>query len=79
MIVSWRANDGLFRRSRRQLAALNKDGQFGFSAEAEEEPADLDPTIAYYQLDDSADTVFPPLPVREPKLQEAHEAIKYVM
>ncbi|XP_019134381.2 putative bifunctional UDP-N-acetylglucosamine transferase and deubiquitinase ALG13 isoform X2 [Larimichthys crocea] len=50
------------RRSRRQLAALNKDGQFGFSAEAEEEPADLDPTIAYYQLDDSADTVFPPLP-----------------
>ncbi|XP_070838719.1 putative bifunctional UDP-N-acetylglucosamine transferase and deubiquitinase ALG13 [Chaetodon trifascialis] len=50
------------RRSRRQLAALNKDCQFGFSAEAVEEPTDLDPTITYYQLDDASDAVFPPLP-----------------
>ncbi|KAM9363222.1 LOW QUALITY PROTEIN: putative bifunctional UDP-N-acetylglucosamine transferase and deubiquitinase ALG13 [Symphorus nematophorus] len=50
------------RRSRRQLAALNKDCQFGFSAETVDEPADLDPTIAYYQLDDGGDGVFPPLP-----------------
>uniref|UniRef100_A0A8C2Z8A8 ubiquitinyl hydrolase 1 n=1 Tax=Cyclopterus lumpus TaxID=8103 RepID=A0A8C2Z8A8_CYCLU len=52
------------RRSRRQLAtALNKDGQYGFPAEAEEEPSDLDATITFYQLDD-ADNVFPPLAVR---------------
>ncbi|KAM3624481.1 uncharacterized protein V6R79_024007 [Siganus canaliculatus] len=49
------------RRSRRQLATLNKECQFGFSAEAVEEPTDLDPTIAYYQMDNSSDSVFPPL------------------
>ncbi|KAL6111255.1 alg13 [Pungitius sinensis] len=49
------------RRSRRQLAAaLNKDGQFGFPAEVEEETSDLDSNITFYQLDD-ADAVFPPL------------------
>uniref|UniRef100_A0A3P8TJH6 ubiquitinyl hydrolase 1 n=1 Tax=Amphiprion percula TaxID=161767 RepID=A0A3P8TJH6_AMPPE len=53
------------RRSRRQLA-LNKEVQFGFPAEAVEEPADLDVAIAYYQLDDANDGVFPPLPVRNP-------------
>ncbi|KAI3352693.1 hypothetical protein L3Q82_020181 [Scortum barcoo] len=53
------------RRSRRQLAALNKECQFGFSADAVEEPTDLDPTITYYQLDDGGDAVFPPLPVRK--------------
>ena len=53
------------RRSRRQLAALNKECQFGFSAEATEEPADLDPTMAYYQLDDGGDAVFTPLSVRK--------------
>lgn len=56
---------GLFSRSRRQLAAtLNKECQFGFSAEAVEEPADLDAAIAYYQLDEAGDTVFSPLQVR---------------
>ncbi|XP_028272210.1 putative bifunctional UDP-N-acetylglucosamine transferase and deubiquitinase ALG13 [Parambassis ranga] len=51
------------RRSRRQLAAtLNKECQFGFSAEAVEEPADLDAAIAYYQLDEAGDTVFSPMP-----------------
>ncbi|XP_040002500.1 putative bifunctional UDP-N-acetylglucosamine transferase and deubiquitinase ALG13 isoform X1 [Xiphias gladius] len=51
------------RRSRRQLvAALNKECQFGFPAETVEEPADLDAAIAYYQLDDASDAVFPPLP-----------------
>ncbi|XP_008299858.1 putative bifunctional UDP-N-acetylglucosamine transferase and deubiquitinase ALG13 [Stegastes partitus] len=49
------------RRSRRQLA-LNKEVQFGFPAEAVEEPADLDTAITYYQLDDANDGVFPPLP-----------------
>ncbi|XP_031734041.1 putative bifunctional UDP-N-acetylglucosamine transferase and deubiquitinase ALG13 [Anarrhichthys ocellatus] len=50
------------RRSRRQLAAaMNKDGQFGFPPEVEEEePSDLDATITFYQLD-AADGVFPPL------------------
>lgn len=48
------------RRSRRQLAALNKECQFSFSVE---EPADLDPALAYYQLDQVADPVFS-LPVR---------------
>ncbi|KAM8878178.1 putative bifunctional UDP-N-acetylglucosamine transferase and deubiquitinase ALG13 isoform 3-T3 [Spinachia spinachia] len=49
------------RRSRRQLAAaLNKDGQFGFPAEVEEETSDLDANITFYQLD-AADGVFPPL------------------
>lgn len=47
-------------------AALNKECQFSFS-EAVEEPADLDAAIAYYQLDDGSDAVFPPLPVREPQ------------
>lgn len=51
------------RRSRRQLAvALNKECQFGFSAEVVEEPQDLDGAITYYQLDDANDSVFPPLP-----------------
>ncbi|KAM8772294.1 putative bifunctional UDP-N-acetylglucosamine transferase and deubiquitinase ALG13 isoform 2-T2 [Acanthopagrus schlegelii] len=49
------------RRSRRQLAALNKDCHFGFSTDAVDETTDLDPTIAYYQLDDGSDGVFPPL------------------
>ncbi|KAM4750215.1 LOW QUALITY PROTEIN: putative bifunctional UDP-N-acetylglucosamine transferase and deubiquitinase ALG13 [Anableps anableps] len=50
------------RRSRRHLLAVNKECQFGFPAEAVEEPADLDPPIAYYQLEDANETVFPPLP-----------------
>ncbi|XP_072240088.1 putative bifunctional UDP-N-acetylglucosamine transferase and deubiquitinase ALG13 [Leuresthes tenuis] len=51
------------RRSRRQLAAaLNKECQFGFPAEAVDESADLDGGIAYYQLDDASEAVFPPLP-----------------
>lgn len=32
--------------------------------EAVEEPPELDPAMPYYQLDDGADTVFPPMPVR---------------
>lgn len=65
----------LFSRSRRQLAALNKECQFGFSAESEE-PNDLDATMAYYQLDDAGDAVFPSLPVRKPNLQEPDDAIQ---
>ncbi|KAM9314747.1 LOW QUALITY PROTEIN: putative bifunctional UDP-N-acetylglucosamine transferase and deubiquitinase ALG13 [Pholidichthys leucotaenia] len=50
-----------FRSRRRHLAAaLNKECQFGFS-EAVEDSADLDSTIAYYQLDDANNAVFPPL------------------
>ncbi|XP_041642200.1 putative bifunctional UDP-N-acetylglucosamine transferase and deubiquitinase ALG13 isoform X2 [Cheilinus undulatus] len=49
------------RRSRRQLAALNKECQFGFPTEASEEPTDLDATMAYYQLDDGGEAVFPQL------------------
>ncbi|XP_029009578.1 putative bifunctional UDP-N-acetylglucosamine transferase and deubiquitinase ALG13 isoform X2 [Betta splendens] len=50
------------RRSRRHLAAaLNKECQFSFS-EAVDESADLDTAIAYYQLDDGSDAIFPPLP-----------------
>ncbi len=52
----------LFSRSRRHL---NKECQFGFSAEAVEEQTDLDPTITYYQLDNSSDAPFPPLSVRK--------------
>ncbi|XP_008314559.1 putative bifunctional UDP-N-acetylglucosamine transferase and deubiquitinase ALG13 isoform X2 [Cynoglossus semilaevis] len=52
-----------FRRSRRQLMApLNKDCQFGFPPETGEDPPDLDTAIAYYQLDDTSNGVFPPLP-----------------
>ncbi|XP_045903735.1 putative bifunctional UDP-N-acetylglucosamine transferase and deubiquitinase ALG13 isoform X2 [Micropterus dolomieu] len=61
------------RRSRRQLAALNKECQFGFSAESEEQ-TDLDATITYYQLDDGSDGVFPPLqgpPVAPPQTMGA--------
>lgn len=70
----------VFSRSRRQLvAALNKECQFGFTADSVEESADLDAAIAYYQLDDTGDTVFPPLPVRKPKLPnpmiQKHESI----
>lgn len=54
----------VFSRSRRQLAALDKECQYGFSAEAVEEAPDLEPALTYYQLDDGADGVFPPLPVR---------------
>ncbi|TWW59197.1 hypothetical protein D4764_06G0007270 [Takifugu flavidus] len=46
---------GLSRRSRRQLAALNKECQFSFPVG---EPGDLDPAMAYYQLDDGGDAVF---------------------
>ncbi|KAM4604426.1 putative bifunctional UDP-N-acetylglucosamine transferase and deubiquitinase ALG13 [Polymixia lowei] len=51
------------RRSRRQLAApINKECQFGFSAETgEEEPQDLEGTITYYQLEEGNEAVFPPL------------------
>lgn len=49
------------RRSRRQLAALNKECEFSFSVE---EPGELDPAMAYYQLDEGADAVFSSLPVR---------------
>lgn len=48
------------RRSRRQLAALNKECQFSFSVE---DSGDLDPALAYYQLDEGADAVFSSLPV----------------
>ncbi|MEQ2199206.1 hypothetical protein XENOCAPTIV_027480, partial [Xenoophorus captivus] len=54
-------------RSRRHLVAVNKDCQFGFPAETVEEPADLDPPIAYYQLDDASEVVFPAMPVRNQK------------
>ncbi|XP_063738112.1 LOW QUALITY PROTEIN: putative bifunctional UDP-N-acetylglucosamine transferase and deubiquitinase ALG13 [Eleginops maclovinus] len=50
------------RRSRRQLAAaLNKECQFGFSADGGDEPSDLDGAMAYYQLEDEGGGVFPPL------------------
>lgn len=51
-------------RSRRQLAALDKESQYGFSADVGEEPPDLDPALSYYQLEDGADAVFTPLLVR---------------
>uniref|UniRef100_A0A4W6DM30 ubiquitinyl hydrolase 1 n=1 Tax=Lates calcarifer TaxID=8187 RepID=A0A4W6DM30_LATCA len=58
------------RRSRRQLvAALNKECQFGFTADSVEESADLDAAIAYYQLDDTGDTgpaVAPPTALGPP-------------
>lgn len=57
------------RRSRRQLAALNKECQFSFSVE-EPGDLDLDPALAYYQLDQGADAVFPSLSVR--KLCDVH-------
>ncbi|XP_029706440.1 putative bifunctional UDP-N-acetylglucosamine transferase and deubiquitinase ALG13 isoform X5 [Takifugu rubripes] len=44
-----------FRSRRRQLAALNKECQFSFPVG---EPGDLDPAMAYYQLDDGGDAVF---------------------
>lgn len=57
------------RRSRRQLGALNKECQFSFPGE---EPGDLDPGLdpglAFYRLDEGADAVFPPLPVRQPRV-----------
>ncbi|CAF93332.1 unnamed protein product [Tetraodon nigroviridis] len=52
---------GAARRSRRHLAALNKECPLSFSGE---EPPDLDPGLAYYQLDQGADAVFSSLPVR---------------
>ncbi|XP_034043541.1 putative bifunctional UDP-N-acetylglucosamine transferase and deubiquitinase ALG13 [Thalassophryne amazonica] len=55
------------RRSRRQLvAALNKECQFGFPVDPAEEPTDLDGAIAYYQLDNASEAVFPPLPGAPP-------------
>lgn len=53
-----------FSRSRRQLAALDKESQYGFSADVGEEPPDLDPALSYYQLDEGPDAVFTPLLVR---------------
>ncbi|XP_047431762.1 putative bifunctional UDP-N-acetylglucosamine transferase and deubiquitinase ALG13 isoform X2 [Mugil cephalus] len=51
------------RRSRRQLAAaINKECQFGFAAEAVEESPDLEAAMAYYQLEDAGDAIYPPLP-----------------
>ncbi|XP_012714078.2 putative bifunctional UDP-N-acetylglucosamine transferase and deubiquitinase ALG13 [Fundulus heteroclitus] len=49
------------RRSRRHLL-VNKECQFGFPADGVEETADLDPPIAYYQLEDANEAIFPPLP-----------------
>ncbi|XP_056136570.1 putative bifunctional UDP-N-acetylglucosamine transferase and deubiquitinase ALG13 [Lampris incognitus] len=52
------------RRSRRQFtAAINKPCQFGYSTEAgEESPQDLDGGVAYYQLEEAGDAIYPPLP-----------------
>ncbi|XP_030002087.1 putative bifunctional UDP-N-acetylglucosamine transferase and deubiquitinase ALG13 [Sphaeramia orbicularis] len=49
------------RRSRRHLAALNKDCAFGFPGDAVDESADLESAMAFYQLDDGGEAVFPPL------------------
>ncbi|XP_032381293.1 putative bifunctional UDP-N-acetylglucosamine transferase and deubiquitinase ALG13 isoform X1 [Etheostoma spectabile] len=57
-----------FSRSRRLM--LNKKCQFGFPEETVEEPTYQDATMAYYQLDETSDAVFSPVPVRRPKLQE---------
>uniref|UniRef100_A0A3Q2CJN8 ubiquitinyl hydrolase 1 n=1 Tax=Cyprinodon variegatus TaxID=28743 RepID=A0A3Q2CJN8_CYPVA len=54
------------RRSRRHLVAVNKECQFGFPAEAVDESADMDPPVAYYQLEDSNEGVFPALPSSPP-------------
>lgn len=59
----------VFSRSRRQLAALDKESQYGFSADVGEEPPDLDPALSYYQLDDGSDAVFTPLLVRTKTMQ----------
>uniref|UniRef100_A0A8C9XF70 ubiquitinyl hydrolase 1 n=1 Tax=Sander lucioperca TaxID=283035 RepID=A0A8C9XF70_SANLU len=69
------------RRSRRQLAAaLNKECQFGFSAETVDESSDLDGNITYYQLDNGSEAVFPPLPVRKhiTSLPQPSEQTRYL-
>uniref|UniRef100_A0A672ZXU3 ubiquitinyl hydrolase 1 n=1 Tax=Sphaeramia orbicularis TaxID=375764 RepID=A0A672ZXU3_9TELE len=50
------------RRSRRHLAALNKDCAFGFPGDAVDESADLESAMAFYQLDDGGEgsTIPPP-------------------
>ncbi|XP_036947976.1 putative bifunctional UDP-N-acetylglucosamine transferase and deubiquitinase ALG13 isoform X3 [Acanthopagrus latus] len=55
-LLSWMFNS----RSCHQLAALNKECQFGFS-EPMEDLSDMDPAIVCYQLE-GGDTVFPLLP-----------------
>uniref|UniRef100_A0A8C7L6B7 UDP-N-acetylglucosamine transferase subunit ALG13 n=1 Tax=Oncorhynchus kisutch TaxID=8019 RepID=A0A8C7L6B7_ONCKI len=50
------------RRSRRQMHAVNKECQFSYVPEADEEAQDMEGTITFYEIEEGDETPFPPLP-----------------
>ncbi|XP_021474550.1 putative bifunctional UDP-N-acetylglucosamine transferase and deubiquitinase ALG13 isoform X4 [Oncorhynchus mykiss] len=49
-------------RSRRQMHAVNKECQFSYVPEADEEAQDMEGTITFYEIEEGDETPFPPLP-----------------
>ncbi|KAM4663450.1 UDP-N-acetylglucosamine transferase subunit ALG13-like [Discoglossus pictus] len=50
-----------YSRSRRQMPYVNKDCQFGFVSDREDEQRGLEETITYYEIEEGDDTTFPTL------------------
>ncbi|MEE6497081.1 hypothetical protein FKM82_002587 [Ascaphus truei] len=51
-----------YSRSRRQMQCVNKECQFGFVPDREEEPRGLEETITYYEIEEGDDAAYPTLP-----------------
>ncbi|XP_066438210.1 LOW QUALITY PROTEIN: UDP-N-acetylglucosamine transferase subunit ALG13 [Eleutherodactylus coqui] len=50
-----------YTRSRRQMPCVNKECQFGFVSDRDEEQRGLEETITYYEIEEGDETPFPPL------------------
>ncbi|XP_068104011.1 UDP-N-acetylglucosamine transferase subunit ALG13 [Hyperolius riggenbachi] len=51
-----------YTRSRRQMPCVNKECQFGFMSDRDDEHRGLEDTITYYEIDEGDETAFPTLP-----------------
>ncbi|KAG8448240.1 hypothetical protein GDO86_015367 [Hymenochirus boettgeri] len=50
-----------YSRSRRQMACINKECQFGYVPDRDEEPRGLEETLSYYEIDEGEESAFPSL------------------
>ncbi|KAE8584361.1 hypothetical protein XENTR_v10020929 [Xenopus tropicalis] len=51
-----------YSRSRRQMACINKECQYGYVPDRDEEPRGMDETMAYYEIEEGDETAYPSLP-----------------
>nr|DBA20991.1 TPA: hypothetical protein GDO54_017717 [Pyxicephalus adspersus] len=51
-----------YTRSRRQMPCVNKECQFGFASDRDDEQRALEDTITYYEIEEGDETAFPNLP-----------------